>query len=91
MIARVIVQTNKDGERHVTFTTDLITDKSEYLIGSRGWEDAEVISGCVLILSSDSSDDHVAALMDEELHTATSSHPEVVINKALERLLNHVQ
>lgn len=72
MIARLIVQVNSAGERHVTFTQDRVTPIEELLLTAPGWEDAAVTESRVLILSMD--DTALDALLDTELHSAETQH-----------------
>jgi hypothetical protein len=87
MIARVIVQKNAEGEKHVTLTQDLGTPTEELLLTAPGWEDSEVIEGRVLlILGMDEPDVILDELMDTELHTAWTQHkakPRMVFPAAL--------
>ncbi len=87
MIARVLVQTNEDGEQHVTFTQDQTTPREEMLVHAPGWENSKVIEGRVLILGMDGSDEHVDALMESELHTAMTEHPDKKVEDAVRKLL----
>lgn len=70
MIARIVVQTNSLGEKHVVFTQDPITPIGEFLLSSPGWEDCDVQQARVLVLSLDPEDVVVNALMDAELCTS---------------------
>jgi hypothetical protein len=72
MIARLIVQTNSAGERHVTFTQDQVTPTEELLLTAPGWEDSTVTESRVLILSMD--DSAIDTLVDTELHSAETQH-----------------
>ena len=74
MIARLIVQTNSAGEKHVTFTRDQIASTEELLLTAPGWEDSVVIEGRVIILGMSATDDALDALVDTELHSAETQH-----------------
>jgi hypothetical protein len=71
VIARLIVQVNSAGERHVTFTQDRVTPIEELLLTAPGWEDSAVTENRVLILSMDEALD---TLIDTELHSAETQH-----------------
>lgn len=90
MIARVLVQTNAEGEQHVTITTDKTVSTEHMLVQAPEWEDSTIIEGKVLILSMDESEAHVQALLEVELHTAMTHHPEVLIQRAGRELLGGI-
>ena len=84
MLARLIVQTNSAGEKHVTFTQDRVTPTEELLLTAPGWEDSVVAESLVLILGLDTDDEAVDALMDAELHTAWTTHNVLQVHAGLQ-------
>lgn len=88
MIARVIVQTNQNtGEQHVTFCDDEKAPLEDMLVTAPGWEHSTVLDKRVLILSMDEGNEHIEALMNNELHTAMTEHKLTPIDKAVRNLL----
>jgi hypothetical protein len=76
MIARIVVQTNRDtGEKHVTFCDDDSAPLQEMLVTSPSWNNSTITEGRVLIFSMDEDSEHLEALMNTELHTAMTEHP----------------
>jgi len=84
VLARLIVQKNENGEKHITLTQDQVTPVKEMLITSPGWENSEVVEGRVLlILGIDEPDVILNELVDVELHTAWTQHPYISISPTL--------
>lgn len=70
MIAKLVVQVSRAGERHVVFTQDPLVSTEELLLTAPGWEDAVVTVGRVLMLGMDETDEALDALLETELHSA---------------------
>lgn len=67
MIARVITQLSKFGEKHVVITRDMETPVDDFILTSPGWENSKVTDNRVLMLSLDQ--EAVQELLDVELYT----------------------
>jgi hypothetical protein len=78
MIARVIVQENDMGEKHVTFTQDMNSPVKDFLIDNDTWKNSKVTEGRALILSMD---EFTADNLLDEFHTAWTSHPPINMGK----------
>ena len=72
MLARLIIQINSAGERHMMFTQDFLAPTEELRLTAPGWEDSDVIERRVLMLSMD--DTALDALLDTEMHSAETQH-----------------
>lgn len=87
-IARVIVQTNPDGSKHVTFTNSDAPIEDFLVSQDSDWgENTEVVEGRVLMLDMDDPETGVVeALLDHELHSAMSEHPSPVSTTRLREM-----
>jgi hypothetical protein len=74
MIARIIIQTSKNGEKHVTVTQEFHAPLEDFKVLAPGWEDSTIKEGRVLILDMDEPGVMVDELADNELHSAWTQH-----------------
>ena len=83
MIARVIVQKNSVGEKHITLTQDFLSPIEDFLVTAPGWDDSEIVGGKVLIFEISGPEIILDELLDVELHSAWTKHNVLQTSKGL--------